>query len=280
MSNDINNDSIGSMKFYDINFWIGENLLSERLTVNDNNLKEILKERKNRFNIVVTTVTHFISLFYYPKIGNDILSNLLSTVNGETPNAKGALVMEQEYFAYPDSFEEGLKKRYRQGFRILRLFPKSHKYPYDNRCFKKFYEVLNYYNFPVMINLDEIDITGNKSIEWEKILEIAETYKNLPIIIDGGNSKELMYNSYLSTLLKNSLNIYINTHNLFAVNQIEDLSKIAGSGRLIFDSYFPYYSTNLSIGRILSSSLDEVDKKNIANSNIKKIFNNIKIKCF
>ncbi len=57
MRNNINNDSIGSIKFYDINFWIGENLFSERLTVNDNNLKEMLKERKNRFNIIGKAVT-------------------------------------------------------------------------------------------------------------------------------------------------------------------------------------------------------------------------------
>ncbi len=277
MSNDINNDSIGSIKFYDINFWIGENLFSERLTVNDNNLKEILKERKNRFNIIGTAVTHFISLFYYPKVGNDILSNLLPTVNREISDVNGALIMEQDYFAYPGNFEEGLRKRYKQGFRLLRLFPKSHKYPFSRRCFSKFYEVLNYYNFPVMISLDEIDITGNKNIEWDKILEIAETYRNMPIIIDGDKSKELMYNSYLLALLKNSSNIYLNTHNLFAVNQIEDLSKIVSSKRLVFDSYFPYYSTNLSLERLLNSSLDVIDKENIASLNIKKIFRDIKM---
>lgn len=267
-----------SIEFYDINFWVGENLLSKNYNINDNCLEEILKQRKNRFNIVGTIVSHFISLFYYPKVGNDILYNLLSNINGQAFEVNGALVMEQDYFTYSDDFEGSLIKRYKQGFRLLRLFPKSHKYPYDCRCFGKFYQVLDYYSFPVMISLDEIDITGNKNIEWEKVLEIAETYKNLPIIIDGSNSKELMYNSYLMALLKNSSNIYISTHNLFAINQIEDLSKIAGSNRLIFDSYFPYYSASLSMERILNSSLDHVEKENIASLNIKRIFESIEIK--
>jgi len=267
-----------AVQFHDINFWIGENFLSEKLTVDDSSLEKILKERKSKFNIVGTAVTHFISLFYYPKVGNDIISNLLlSAVDKGTLAVSGALVMEQDYFAHPDSFGEGLRKRYKQGFRLLRLFPKSHKYPYDSRCFREFYEVLDYYKFPVMISLDEIDVTGNKNIEWEKILEIAETYKNLPIIIDGGSSKELMYNSYLMILLRNSSNVYVDTHNLFAINQIEDLSQIAGSDRLIFDSYFPYCSTILPVERIRNSSLDEAEIKNIANLNIRRIFENIKI---
>jgi len=266
-----------AVQFHDINFWTGENFLSKRLTISDSSLKKILKERKSKFNIVGTTVTHFISLFYYPKVGNDAVAKLVSTINKEVSGVNGALVMEQDYFAHPDNFGEGLRKRYKQGFRLLRLFPKSHKYPYDSRCFREFYEVLDYYKFPVMISLDEIDVTGNKNIEWEKILEIAETYKNLPIIIDGGNSKELMYNSYLMVLLRNSSNVYVDTHNLFAINQIEDLSQIAGSDRLIFDSYFPYCSTILPVERIRNSSLGEVEIENIANLNIRRIFKNIKI---
>ena len=266
-----------AVQFHDINFWTGENFLSKRLTISDSSLKKILKERKSKFNIVGTTVTHFISLFYYPKEGNDAVAKLVSTINKEVSGVNGALVMEQDYFAHPDNFGEGLRKRYKQGFRLLRLFPKSHKYPYDSRCFREFYEVLDYYKFPVMISLDEIDVTGNKNIEWEKILEIAETYKNLPIIIDGGNSKELMYNSYLMVLLRNSSNVYVDTHNLFAINQIEDLSQIAGSDRLIFDSYFPYCSTILPVERIRNSSLGEVEIENIANLNIRRIFKNIKI---
>ncbi len=266
-----------AVQFHDINFWTGENFLSKRLTISDSSLKKILKERKSKFNIVGTTVTHFISLFYYPKEGNDAVAKLVSTISKEVSGVNGALVMEQDYFAHPDNFGEGLRKRYKQGFRLLRLFPKSHKYPYDSRCFREFYEVLDYYKFPVMISLDEIDVTGNKNIEWEKILEIAETYKNLPIIIDGGNSKELMYNSYLMVLLRNSSNVYVDTHNLFAINQIEDLSQIAGSDRLIFDSYFPYCSTILPVERIRNSSLGEVEIENIANLNIRRIFKNIKI---
>ena len=177
----------------------------------------------------------------------------------------------------PFEFEKSLLNRIREGFKLMRLFPKSQKYPYDAQLLRSIYEILDNYSFPVMISLDELDITGDKQIEWSNILEIANRYENIPLIVDGGNSKELMFNSYFFLLLKNSTNIYLNTHNLFGINQIEDLIDIAGSERLIFDSYFPFYKPALSVERIRAASLSEVDKNNIAMENIERLFSNIKI---
>ncbi|MCJ7472447.1 MAG: hypothetical protein MUP02_06550 [Actinobacteria bacterium] len=265
------------IKFYDINFWIGENYLSKKFSIPDTRLAKILEKRKDKFNIIGTLITHFISYFYNPRIGNDIVSGLLSNNDIMDFDLDGTMVMEQDYFYEPGSFEKGLLSRYDQGFRILRLFPRSHKYPFEIIGFGKFYEVLNHYSFPVMISLDEIDITGNKNIEWEKILEIAGKYKDIPIIIDGGASKELMYNSFLFSLLNNSQNIYLNTHNLLAMDQIEDLVNIGGPEKLLFDSYFPYYEPHLSIGRLINSSISRENKEKISNLNIQNIFKEIKI---
>ena len=265
------------IKFYDINFWIGENHLSKKFSIPDTRLVKILEKRKDKFNIIGTLITHFISYFYYPRIGNDIVSGILSDNDIMDFDLDGMMVMEQDYFHEPESFEKGLLSRYKQGFKALRLFPGSHKYPFGVLGFGKFYEILNHYSFPVMISLDEIDITGNKNIEWEKILEISGKYKDIPIIIDGGASKELMYNSFLFSLLKNSQNIYLNTHNLLAIDQIEDLVSIGGPKRLLFDSYFPYFEPHLSVGRLVNSSISEVDKEKIAGLNIQNIFKEIKI---
>ena len=267
-----------SVDFYDTNLWIGENYLSKKLTVRDYLLSEILSKRQDKFKILGSLVTHFNSYFYYPKTGNDLLSVLISKMKNKDLHIDGAMVMEKDYFTDPASFKNGLISRYKQGFKCLRLFPKSHKYPFETIGFGKFYEVLNYYNFPIMVSLDEIDITGNKNIEWEKVLEIANKYKNIPIIIDGGSSKELMYNSYLFSLLQNSSNIYLNIHNMFAMNQIEDLVKIASSKRLVFDTYYPYYDTELSVGRLINATITRNDKKRIASLNIENIFKNISIK--
>jgi len=86
-----------------------------------------------------------------------------------------------------------------------------------------------------------------------------------------------MYNSFLFSLLNNSQNIYLSTHNLLAIDQIEDLVGIGGPDRLLFDSYFPYYEPKISVGRLINSSISKENKEKISNLNIQNIFKEIKI---
>ena len=271
---------MNSLNFHDVNFWIGENNLSEKYSVDESSLLDILIQRKREYSITGTAVTHFNSFFYYPSSGNDQLAGLIREINAGRESDLlicGAMLLEHEYLANPFEFEKRLLDRIREGFKLLRLYPKSHKYPYEVRLLKGIYEILDNYSFPVMISLDEVDVTGDKQIEWGNLLEIANKYENIPLIIDGGNSKELMFNSYIFLLLKNSTNIYLDTHNLFGINQIEDIADIAGSERLIFDSYFPFYEPVISIERIKESGLSDSDKRNIATENIERLFRNIRI---
>lgn len=263
--------------FYDTNFWIGENYLSKKNNNPIEKLNIILNENKKSHSITGVNVSSFLSYYYHAKTGNNLVAEIISNNQEIKVEKSGSLVMEQEYLNEPENFEAELLKRYEQGFKILRLFPKTHKYPYEVNMFKRFYEICNYLSFPVMISLDELDITGNKQIEWFKILEITEKFNNVPLIIDGGNSKELSFNNYLLFLLKNSNNIFFNTHNLLCVNQIEELSKACNSDRLIFDSNFPFYKTEVSVERINNAFLSVEDKRKISGLNINKIFSNIKI---
>jgi len=96
--------------------------------------------------------------------------------------------------------------------------------------------------------------------------------------VDGGDAKELMFNSYFFMLLKNSTNIFLSTHNLFGTNQIEDLVSVSEAGRLLFDSYFPFYEPYISAERILVSGLPDESKRMIAFQNIEKIYSGIKIR--
>lgn len=270
------------IEFYDTNFWIGENNLSEKLTVPEYSAEDIFAERLAKFNISGHLIAHYSSLFCSPEDGNDLMGAFLGKHNSKnsvkTKIVSGMLFMEMEYFKNPDLFAVELRKRYAQGFRCIKLVPKSHKYPFDAALMKNIYRVLNDCRFPVMISLDELDITGNKYIEWAKILEVANTFENMPVIIDGGNSKELMFSSYIFLLLQNSSNVYFNTHNLFSVNQIENIAGFGGPDRLVFDSYFPYYETFLSVERIVESDLKDEQKRKIAGLNIKRIFDGINLR--
>ncbi|MCL4386303.1 MAG: hypothetical protein M1326_08340, partial [Cyanobacteria bacterium] len=171
-----------------------------------------------------------------------------------------------------------LKDKCSSTFRFCRLYPKTHKYLIDIWAFKKIYSLLNKYFFPVIINLDELDITGNKTFEWSLLFEITCKFPEIPIIIDGGNSKELMFNGFFYQLLGKTKNIYLETHNLLGFNQIEDLVEKFGSKKLVFGSYFPFYPQYLSCERILYARISEKDKINILSGNLRTVFNNIKLK--
>ena len=264
-----------NIDFFDINFWFGENYLSEKYTLSEKKTSEVLLKRKEQKNIKFTLISNFLSYFYDPEIGNNLTSDLIYRDEFKQAGASGTLFMEQNCFFNPKVFDNWLKKKYEKGFRLLKILPRTHKYPFELSLFSTFYEILDSCNFPVMISIDELDITGNKNIEWDKIAKIADLYENMPIIIDGGQSKELMYNCYLLSLLNNTSNVYIETHNLLGFNQIEDLAKFGGADRLIFGSYQPFFDDSLAVSRIINSGLDLKDKNKIALLNFKNIIDNI-----
>jgi len=266
----------GQIEFFDTNFWIGENYLSRDISKNISSIEGILSAISGKNRIRSFIINSFEALYCYPKSGNDVLSRYLKELSVKGHKIFGCWFFEQELIADANSFEKALIDRISSGFRCMRLLPKSQKYPYKQLLMHDIYKICDCYNFPVIISLEEIDVTGNKEIEWEELLKIAQAYSNMPLIIDGGGSKELLYSSYIVALLENSSNIYLNTHNMLAANQIEDLSLRFGPERLLFDTYFPYYDPVISTDRLLSSGLRPEDKKKISSGNIKEIIGKIK----
>jgi len=260
-------------EIYDCNFWIGINHLNSRLSVGKEQLNEYiqyLKKEKIKPNIIIS---NFFSLFYEPTEGDSQLERMIKD-NGEL---SGCLFFPNQFISNKNEFEKYLMQKYRSGFKFLRLLPRTHKYCIELWAFSYFFSILENYRFPVMIDLGELDITGNKAIEWKTLFEISNKFPELPIIIDGGNSKEMMFNNYFYQLLENSKNIYLETHNLLAFNQLEDIAGSFGSGRLIFGSFYPYYPYSLSFGRVRESRMSREDKTNTLSANAEKIFRDIKI---
>jgi hypothetical protein len=262
-----------NIEVYDCNFWIGNNYLNNRLSGAEEQLKEYiqyLKIGKTRPNIIIS---NFFSLFYDPIEGDSRVESIIKD-EGEL---SGGLFFPDQFVLNKNGFEKYLIQKHGSGFKFLRLLPKTHKYSIEPWAFSFFYSILEDHHFPVMINLEELDITGNKTIEWKTLYEISNKFPELPIIIDGGNSKEMMFNNYFFQLFENSNNIFLETHNLLAFNQLEDIAESFGSEKLIFGSYYPYYPYSLSLCRIRESRMSRGDKINILSANAGKIFGNIKI---
>jgi len=175
--------------FFETNYWIGENsIIKENTCENDESIAISLKKRKETYNINSTVISHFSSILYSPRIGNDLIAKIMSKEISNY-NLSGILTFEIEYFLTPADFEKHISKRYSKGFKLLRLSPKTHRYSIGTLNFKRFYEVLNYHKFPIIIGLGELDITGNKNIDWDIISIISSKFENILIIIDGQDLK-------------------------------------------------------------------------------------------
>ncbi len=257
----------------DCNFWFGTNYLSQELSVDMGKLNNYSGYLSKNVKTPITAISSYFSLYVDPIDGDNMLTDLINSKQ----SLIGSMIFPNYFISREKDFDKYLKKKYSEKFKFCRLYPKTHKYLIDNCSFKKIYFFLNKYCFPTIINLDEIDVTGNKAINWQMISDISRQYPDIPIIIDGGNSKELMFNGYFYQLLEKSENVYLETHNLLGFNQIEDLTEKFGSKKLILGSYFPFYPEYLSYERIKYARISQGDKNNILSGNIKTILNNIKI---
>ena len=205
----------------------------------------------------VYLLTSFYSFYCDPVEGDLKLEKILKSLK---PHLFGNLIFPNYYIMHQNDFEDYLSVKYKSGFRCTRLYPKMHKYSIDVWAFEHILSVLNKFRFPVMISLDELDITGNKAIDWSILFKISNKFKNIPMIVDGGNSKELMFSGYFYQLLNETENVYLETHNLLGFNQIEDLADSLTSLKLILGSYFPFYSEPLSVERIRFARISSEDK--------------------
>jgi len=257
----------------DLNLWYGTNHLNSHLTVKMEDIDTILQYHDKENIVPLLMVNNFFSLFYEPVKGDNQVSSIIKERN----DLAGVMFFPNFLFSRKMDFENYLFKRYEEGFRLMRLAPKMHKYSIDTWAFSFFYSILEKQKIPIMINLEELDITGNKAIEWKTLFDVADRFPELPVIVDGGNSKELMFNNYFFQLLSNTENIFLETHNLLAFNQIEDIAGEFGSKRLVFGSNYPYYPLSMTLNRIREARLPENDKKNILSGNFKKLIKNINL---
>lgn len=261
-------------RIIDCNCFFGINSISPGLSVTEENIITYHKDLGTISSRSTIILTNLLSVFYDPLEGDGRIAELIRRQNF----LKGCLVFPNYFIGNEPDFEKYLAGRFQEGFRILRLYPKSHKYNIAPWAFKDIFKILTKFAFPVLISLDELDITGNKAIDWDIIYSISGEYPRIPIILDGGNSKELMFTGYFFQLLKASGNVFLESHNLLGFNQIEDIVKKTDSSKIMLGSNYPVYPELLAAKRVLFSRLSLEAKKNIIAGNIDRIISSINIK--
>ncbi len=261
-------------KITDCSCFFGTNSISPGLSVSEANIAAYHEDLGTVSNSSTIILTNTLSVFYDPIEGDNRIAELIKSQS----YIRGCLVFPNYFVGNEADFEKYLLGRFREGFRILRLYPKSHKYSIAIWAFNDIFKILKKYAIPVMVSLDELDITGNKAIDWDIIFNIAGENPRIPFILDGGNSKELMFTGYFYQLLKSAGNVFLESHNLLGFNQIEDIVKKTDSSRIILGSNYPVYPELLAAKRIMLSRLSIKEKNNILSGNLDRMFANINIR--
>jgi predicted TIM-barrel fold metal-dependent hydrolase len=258
------------MEFFDINCWVSRKIIEKSLTEGGS---EDLFSLLSKNNIKKAVLTNSLSLSYDWNIGNNDFSGF-----DELKQRKNI------YFGFvltPDVYNQFvffdyMKNAYKNNARIFKIFPKSHLFYLNDYYMRKIFEEMAGVNFPLMLDLKELDITGNKYFAIDDLKVLLSENKKLPVILET-SLKQCMFNRFYFPLMEEFENLYLEVSGMLLMDQIEHYVSKFGSERLIFGSNFPNTSFEVNTSRIESADIDEVSKENIAGKNISGLLEKISL---
>jgi len=141
---------------------------------------------------------------------------------------------------------------------------------------RKIYNEMAGANFPLMLDLKELDITGNKYFAIDDLKILLGENRKLPVILET-SLKQCMFDRFYFPLMEEFENLYLEVSGMLLMDQIEHFVKKFGSERLIFGSNFPNSGLEVNTSRIESADIDEGSKANIAGKNISRLLGKINL---
>jgi hypothetical protein len=196
-------------------------------------------------------------------------AELLSQIEG-SKRLWGGLVLNTElprgYSNWGDYLDWALSKK----TRLVRIFPKSHKFSLERWCSGAMLDAVSERRIPLVI--------WHVETAWEHVHKLCETYPEMPIIIEGWPEKLLYHLRYFYPLMEQCKNFYIGTHNVTMYLGIEDMVARFGAQQLIFGSCMPFVDPNNSQMMVTHARIDENAKQRIAHGNLKDLLERIRTK--
>jgi predicted TIM-barrel fold metal-dependent hydrolase len=264
------------LRFFDVNCWLTEPRywLASSLHADEAKQAEIRKIRTGleESGIARAIVTHKLALGYDWNVGNEKL--LASKLRRDADNLFHAFLLAPDVHWRFD-LEEYVDMAYRNGVRLFRLFPKAHFYYLNDAYMKKVLRTLADRRFPVMLDLKQLDVTGNKYFDIDVLERVLGENGDLPFILEA-SLKQCMFSRYFFPLLEAFPNLYLEISGLILVDQIEGYVERYGARRLVFGTNTPTQPAGVTTNRLILSDIDEHDKERIASGNLDAILEGIR----
>jgi uncharacterized protein len=258
------------MEFFDINCWVSHGIIEESLK--EKSVKSLFTLfLKN--NITKAILSNNLSISYDWNIGNNDLLSFRGL--SQNKNVFFGFVLTPDAF-HQFVFSDYMKSAFEKSVRIFRIFPKSHLFYINDYYMRKIYREMAGANFPLMLDLKELDITGNKYFAIDDLRILLGENKKLPVILET-SLKQCMFNRFYFPLMEEFENLYLEVSGMLLMDQIEHYVEKFGSERLIYGSNFPNTSLEVNTSRIESADIDKSSKENIAGKNILRLLENINL---
>ncbi len=263
--------------FFDVNHWLGSS--QHYIAARDGaagGKKEIIENIKKRLgdnDIKKVILASKLASGYDWKTGNDRL--LETGLSRDIEGLYYCLVLNPDaYFRY--DFKSYLGQIYKKDVRLFRIFPRSQLFYLNDYYMKCIYRILSEKRFPVMLDLKQLDITGNKYFDIDVLEKVLAENPDMPFILET-TLKQCMFSRFYFPLMERFENLYLEASSLLLYDQIEHYVEKFGSGRLVFGTNYPGLPIEINTARIILSGMSEADKDNIAHGNLEKIMGGIEI---
>jgi predicted TIM-barrel fold metal-dependent hydrolase len=214
-----------------------------------------------RCGIDSALVVHTLARDYDPKFGNRVL---IEEVRKSERLFPCFVLMPDGTGEFPEieSYIEDNE------IRAVKLYPKLHKYMFDEFTCGKIFKLLEEMEIPLFIEAGRGFDENFNQASIEEIDRICSVHPNLKLVIQGSRWEMMRKIFYL---MKKHENIYIEFSSLQVNRGIEYFVENFGSGRLLFGTEFPYKSIGSARAFIDYSDISIEDRRRIAGLNLAKL---------
>lgn len=156
-------------------------------------------------------------------------------------------------------YEEEIRKRKEQGFRLFRFFPDYQGWSIESAVFKRILKALNELRIPLMISMKTVEMTklaaATRDFEAPIILESLHYYKTAEAL----------------AVIEDSPNTYVETHWLHGPDSIEIFVDKIGAEHLIFGSCAPLLYIAPALNCIRYAEITNGQKELILSKNLLRV---------
>ena len=245
------NEKRDALGFFDLNVWW--DFTSDKQFIKPVDFTQFKSDLVALY-IKRAVITSHEALRYEPVIGNEALSGHIK----DSPDLYGCMILVPEI----ENIEAYIDKKLAERFVSARLFPKIMRHSMKKWLIGDILDHLQRRRVPLIL--------WHSEVSWDLYESLAVEYPDLPIIIDGCETKLLYHNRNYVPLIRKYPNIYLETHNLALAGEIAYLAAEVGH-KLIYGSYYPYNTPNASMLNLTTGEISDEIGQLIVSGNLDRL---------